>query len=1229
MAPRQPVKSKHEMDAERLENMYQLQQEIKMVLARPENTASIAIGKQTGDQGYTDDQFYAMYKAKGGIHTREEFLNNTRRPHPVYLKKPWYVEMFAPYNLPDLIAASAWAPGEAGGLMLLGNAAFKGLGIKTAGQLAALDASRYAALGLDRAAQDALYGERVAAMEAGGEAENAFWANLQKTYDATRQYEATMAKVAEEATVEAETAAEEIATILADESKSFEEKEAELLEGLKNTKSNKAAKQYQDALDSTRKAKFQADTKAEVKAAQAEAKKAQEEAIQTTTEVPDEGGVQMQPSKKVTAGADPKKVQAGGAEPSVRPGEGGMTDSEAKAAVDNYLKKLEEAQAKAEAEESKSAFHFIGPEPGEATEPVTVSFNFKGGAPAPGAAASAKEGVAVATEGAGTAAREAADELLGSAVNTVDAADYEFGEAIREVERQMARVEKQGGAKGVLEDNPFISQAHEFANQSYKAVGERKDIGKFLYREDLSTPETAVWFNAEDGVAHVSYRGTANLTDVGSDVSLAVGREELDPAGRFARSVDETRRAYMVLSRNGMDAVTVEGSGHSLGGAIVQHVAEEIGHVPWYGRQVTFNAGSSPYGKSALEHHLTKFLRNTEKSQKLDGLITNVRNAADPVSLMPVRYGSHVTVYTGTVNPIAAHRLNSFLSAGVRVRSIGTQGHLLVKDGGLMNRLGMTFGPQYLNHMFQTNDDGSLKTDANGYALMAEQKEGGTDPTTIVHFGEHTEVTSDGTTETHTGQQGPDDPVITDTTETTTTDEVTEDTTVVEQADGKVDITVDATIVPVEEKTTEMFSIKEELNYQNFDVLLETAVKLCKAVDDDDADFEEGQYILRRDVFGKRMKHFVLFSQNEGELSIAFSGMDEVVEDMINEADGNLVRHYSNLKAILKNPNTKMGFHAACLAALNTAYPIIRAELDKFALEYATFNIYGASSGGSMATIFYWLYIHDDVRREMKMEVKEVITLGAPRTVVDDFHNEDDYNEKCPNLLRVWNTLDVETYRPFKDDVIDNVMEVPSNFVHVGKPFCVDSNYETQNANLLIVSQLQPSNTLIAGLLKTFDMDQQLALMQVLLSSGWQSLLAQCCVHILGRAEPNPEIPMLAFSELCSEWMSDMMQAPSLQTRVSYLKGFTFEQLDQSSYLKELDGTSQSFALASLALVSMAAVRRQTVMGTVEGYGAYIDSLVLREVKEKKPITTRVAPKEVQQMKEWTEYGVPLVPVPS
>ena len=686
-------------------------------------------------------------------------------------------------------------------------------------------------------------------------------------------------------------------------------------------------------------------------------------------------------------------------------------------------------------------------------------------------------------------------------------------------------------------------------------------------------------------------------------------------------------------------------------------------------------------------------IRNTKLDQKLDGLITNVRQAADVVSITPPIHGKEVTVYTGIKRPSKAHGLDTFLQDGVHVHSLGTQAKLLVKEGRVLDRMGFAANPHYYRDRLMLNPDGTYEVDEDGYikekgarailqdALhvlgadtvsdaigLGKQKPGEHMTTDEVMLGgggvnpyqqpETTEELTDGAgdvapvnpTETAAAViNTPDGSVVVDETGTVTdtpwgelvvdqTEELVEtpegetvvDSTVAESPSGEV--VGEAVSMPImtevssDQKTTEMFSIKKELDYRNFDVLLQEAVSLCQAANDDDADFEEGQYIMRRDVFGKRLKHFVLFSQKEGELSITFAGMDEVVEDTINEAEGNMVSHYSNLKALLQNPNTKMGFHAACLRALNTAYPVIRAELDKFSGEYLNFNIYGASSGGSMATIFYWLYVHDDVRPQIKMEVKECITIGAPRTVVDDFHNEDDYNEKCPNLLRIWNTMDVETYRPFKNDVIDNVMEVPSKFVHVGKPFCVDSNYETQNANLLVVAQLQPSTKLIASLLKKFDFDEQLALSDIIMGSGWQSLMAQCCVHALGRVEPIPEMPMLAFSELCGEWMMDMIEAPSLASRVSYLEGFGFEQLSQSTYLKELDGTSQSFALAALSLMTMAAVRRQTVMGTVAGYGAYIDSLIIREVQERKPITDRVDAKPVKQMGDWREYGVPLVP---
>lgn len=430
----------------------------------------------------------------------------------------------------------------------------------------------------------------------------------------------------------------------------------------------------------------------------------------------------------------------------------------------------------------------------------------------------------------------------------------------------------------------------------------------------------------------------------------------------------------------------------------------------------------------------------------------------------------------------------------------------------------------------------------------------------------------------------------------------------------------------IEEGVTvpEMFSIKQDLEYRNFDELLSIGTEMCQRVESDDADFEMQQYILTRDVFQKRMKHPVLFSQQDGTLSIAFAGVDEPAQDALNEADGTLMRHYSNLKAMVSNPYNEMRFHAACLRALNTSYPRIRAELDKYSKEYDSFMIFGSSTGGAMATVFYYLYMLDDVRKESKMEIKEVVTFGSPRVVVNTYAAEREYNNICPNLLRVFNTLDVETYRPLKLKVIDDVMDVPNDFVHVGKPFCVDSNYETQNANLLIVQQLKPSQHLIAQLLKKFDMDEQFGLMSgVLENSNWQSLLAQSCIHMLGRAAPRDDIPIAAFGEMCAGWMEDMDSTPSLGSKVGLLEGLTLNNLAKSSYLRGLDSKTQSFALASLALVAMAATRRQTNTGSIDSYKAHIEALILREVKEKKPITDKIeiVPAGPANMRPW-EGGI-------
>jgi hypothetical protein len=124
-------------------------------------------------------------------------------------------------------------------------------------------------------------------------------------------------------------------------------------------------------------------------------------------------------------------------------------------------------------------------------------------------------------------------------------------------------------------------------------------------------------------------------------MQVPTGRESL--GGRFDAAVEATHAAHDA------HGYTVDGSAHSLGGSLLIHTTEKLGHHEWYGQQTTFNPGTSPFGKSSKPHDSS----NAHK-------ITHIRQEHDPVSMATPAFGRVVT-YNTTADPAAAHSLLSFV----------------------------------------------------------------------------------------------------------------------------------------------------------------------------------------------------------------------------------------------------------------------------------------------------------------------------------------------------------------------------------------------------------------------------------------------------------------------------------------------------------------------------------------------------------------------------------------
>ena len=130
----------------------------------------------------------------------------------------------------------------------------------------------------------------------------------------------------------------------------------------------------------------------------------------------------------------------------------------------------------------------------------------------------------------------------------------------------------------------------EFANESYKSELERKDIGQYVYDQEMSDAETAVWHNHTDKRTHVASRGSTTAYDWGvSDLQIGLGIEGM--GSRFKKAERQTKSAHDKYG------YTTDVSGHSLAGSVSSHLTQRLGNNDWFGKATTFNSGVSALGK--------------------------------------------------------------------------------------------------------------------------------------------------------------------------------------------------------------------------------------------------------------------------------------------------------------------------------------------------------------------------------------------------------------------------------------------------------------------------------------------------------------------------------------------------------------------------------------------------------------------------------------------------------
>jgi len=177
----------------------------------------------------------------------------------------------------------------------------------------------------------------------------------------------------------------------------------------------------------------------------------------------------------------------------------------------------------------------------------------------------------------------------------------------------------------------MASDSAAFADQAYKRERQRQ-VGSYLFDEELSDPESAVYHDPESGKTILAARGTevqqgarTAARDLLADVGVATGTNLGGYGSRFDRTQKTFERAR---DKYGGD---IEATGHSLGGTLAASLAAK-NNIP----ATTYNRGAGLPRLSDLK--CSRF--NPFKKPEYCGKIDNVRVHGDGVSLLGRVFGS-------------------------------------------------------------------------------------------------------------------------------------------------------------------------------------------------------------------------------------------------------------------------------------------------------------------------------------------------------------------------------------------------------------------------------------------------------------------------------------------------------------------------------------------------------------------------------------------------------------
>jgi putative lipase involved disintegration of autophagic bodies len=200
--------------------------------------------------------------------------------------------------------------------------------------------------------------------------------------------------------------------------------------------------------------------------------------------------------------------------------------------------------------------------------------------------------------------------------------------------------------------NADQSRAAFFANLAYTPPDQRQVA---INSSDYNTYQVDPHFNDDEHfVAHSgnqvysSHRGTSNVDDVKTDLSLATGK--LNETDRYKRSYT---KSLSVLRKHRRKNVTEVG--HSLGGTLADQISRQTGR-----NSIVFNQGSSPFAAKHAANDQHQHIRtSTDVVSAFSAPATQVIDAKGADHSIKGKL-SRFNLATRIAGSFTGHQMNNF-----------------------------------------------------------------------------------------------------------------------------------------------------------------------------------------------------------------------------------------------------------------------------------------------------------------------------------------------------------------------------------------------------------------------------------------------------------------------------------------------------------------------------------------------------------------------------------------